>query len=131
MCTLILLLSFGGASNVLADGKSLYRDCSAALEALKGGKLQIDTMTAVAAGMCVGRVLGVSDTMVMTQDLYVKQSNGMARDMICFPENVTNTQKARVVIKYLDQNPEVWHLPESALVMMALRDAFACTKSTL
>jgi hypothetical protein len=47
----------------------------------------------------------------------------------CVPDSVSVGQLARVVVKYLNANPEVLHLEETGLVWLAILDAYACYKS--
>jgi hypothetical protein len=44
----------------------------------------------------------------------------------CIPKNVTRGQINATVEKWLDANPEAWHLPAWGLVMKALSAGFPC-----
>ena len=44
----------------------------------------------------------------------------------CVPDNVTVTQATTVVVRWLEQHPQDWHLPFSALVLSALHDTWPC-----
>jgi len=48
--------------------------------------------------------------------------------LICLPNNVTRGQAARVVLKYLKNNPETLHYLASYQTLVALQKAFPCKK---
>ena len=44
----------------------------------------------------------------------------------CIPEEATNFELARVVVKYLNDHPNQLHKSYRLLVMLALEDAYPC-----
>ena len=44
----------------------------------------------------------------------------------CRPENVDNRQLARIVVNFLESNPQYHHFSVTTLVALALKDAFPC-----
>jgi hypothetical protein len=44
----------------------------------------------------------------------------------CIPEGVTKGQMKKIVMKYLNENPEKLHFTASSLVLTGLREAFPC-----
>ena len=46
--------------------------------------------------------------------------------IFCLPENATVGQYVRVFNKFYEENPQVSHLPSTALVFRSLRLAFPC-----
>ena len=73
------------------------------------------------SGLCVGYVMGVSE-MVKTMP------PNAAREFACPPENATNDQTVRVVLKYLRDNPEQLHKARLTLTLDSLRAAFPCSQ---
>jgi len=71
-------------------------------------------------GFCVGFVLGVLGT---TNDL-----SSVSKREICVPPEAVQSQVARVVAKWLDDNPEKLHFSASSLVRAALAQGFPCKK---
>lgn len=68
--------------------------------------------------VCLAYVTGVVDTLTMTENRYV-----------CVPpKSVTGGQLRDIVTKWLEDNPADRHLNASALVMLALTEAFPCTE---
>jgi hypothetical protein len=95
-------------------GEDLLRGCRAAVEnRLFTPKDQAE------GGACVGVIVGVAAGAVI-------QSRALnAPRPFCLP-NASNDQLARVVIKYIDQHPEVMHWPFPELAYHALKDAWPC-----
>jgi hypothetical protein len=50
------------------------------------------------------------------------------QQIYCLPTNVTMGQVARVVVKYLENDPQHLHLGSGALVLSALIEAYPCKK---
>lgn len=60
---------------------------------------------------------------------YVMGSNdGAASKGICMPSGVMNDQKVTVLVRWLEKNPNKWHLKVWDAVYMAFKDAFPCSK---
>ena len=70
-------------------------------------------------GMCVGYIAGINDN-EMAQVATGK------RGLYCLPPGVDMAQMAKVVRKYLEENPAKLHLPGGILVVSALEQAFPC-----
>jgi Rap1a immunity proteins len=66
-------------------------------------------------GMCLGYINGATD-----RDL---DSSG------CLPPNVTFGQMQKITESYLNSHPKLLHLHATFLVMLALNDAFPCSKT--
>jgi len=58
----------------------------------------------------------------------VVQENQLSENLICVPDGVSNEQGARIVRKYLNDNPEKGHHPAAEGVVTALSKAFPCHK---
>lgn len=50
------------------------------------------------------------------------------KDQTCVPANATVGQVARVLVKFLEDNPNRLHEPVGLLYMEALYDAFPCKR---
>jgi hypothetical protein len=116
--SLLVALSFFLAfSPAWADGNSLLSNCK------KWEKMEResgDTGELMGWVYCHAKVEGVVGTIgVFHLVLPVKIR-------VCFPEGVTIGQNVRIVIKYLQDNPDQLHLPDADLIYLALHKAFPC-----
>jgi len=71
-------------------------------------------------GYCSGYIIGVSDT---ADTLALWDGSPV---LICIPDGVTAGQLWKVVVKYLNENPEKLHFAADSLVLAALEGAFPC-----
>jgi len=127
-------LGFGNMGSALAlqqsqdaddyDGNQLLGYCQTALKWELTGLYpnQAGMGGAVKAGMCYGYVKGVQATVEMWQSL------GPVEFLYCVPEEAEVSQRVRVVVKYLEDNPEWLHFQASYLVQSAFRIAFPCAE---
>ena len=88
--------------------------------------VNLDTKTvpvkdAVNVGRCLGFISGVVDLNTMDEDILKKASHAW-----CVPAGVTETQLAKVVVKYGNDHPEELHFPGVMIVASALVVAFPC-----
>lgn len=93
----------------LVDGNDLLPRCQAAIAANERSAFK-DVHESFSAGYCTGLVAGIS--------------YGSSR--ICPPDGVTALQSARVVVKFLSDNPSKLNLDQRLLVEAALAKAFPC-----
>ncbi len=70
-------------------------------------------------GMCAGYIAGINDNEM------AQVASGKPRPY-CSPPGVQIAQMAKVVRKYLEDNPAKLHLPGGIEVMSALEQAFPC-----
>lgn len=112
----ILILSIIFPVELWADGNALLKQCVAAEKVIDG----VGIKEAFDAGLCMGTVKGVRDTMaVMTEN--------KSKIKVCFPENgISNGQSVRIVNHYLKNNPSELHENEIFLVMKAYLQAYPC-----
>jgi len=75
---------------------------------------------AIEIGICVGYVAGIKDAV---SDWQI----GTGKQTYCMPEEVSNDQLIRVVVKSLENNPTRLHLRASVTVQRAFIEAFPCT----
>ena len=103
---------------IAADGNRLLADCGAAVTAIDTGQT-ITTEKLVDVTRCFAWLEG----MLQMNDLYEFKG---ATAVFCRPNNSTNVQLVRIVVKYLQDHPEELHKDEFVLAI-ALRTAFPCT----
>lgn len=109
---LVGLLASGAA--MAADGNDLIKWCQ------EVNSDNAATKSSFGSGYCMG-------TMSTVNTLVNYINSGLSVEM-CPPPEITNEQMARIVVKYLQQNPEVLHLDATALTVSALRTAYPCKK---
>jgi len=121
LALLFVAVSLFVASPVMAelgiyftDGNSLQKNC---IETEKETTIN----NALPSGLCLGYIRGVSD-------LHSTLSrNLLPKPLFCSPKNATAGQLVKIVIKFLNEHPEIMlHEPASGLVLCALIEAFPC-----
>ena len=112
-----------------SDGNVLFHNCSLVVKIADGDSL-MSALDNLNAGECMGLVRGIMDTMTLWQSL----DHGGPVDNTaihgCIPDSIKTMQGARIVTKYLKEHPEKLHLPDTRLVLMAMVDAFPCSKES-
>ena len=93
------------------DGNDLLPRCQQSVESFERPTWK-DAHESFNGGFCLGLVKGV----------WYASAN------VCTGEGVTFSQLQRVVLKFLQDNPEKLNLADSYLVEMALSKAFPCPK---
>jgi hypothetical protein len=68
---------------------------------------------------CLGYVSGVADTDVQFKEFVPQMA-------FCPPSGITKGQLGEVAIKYLKAHPADLHLPSSALLLSAFKEAYPC-----
>ena len=71
-------------------------------------------------GVCLGFVRGLH----MTHEIYGAISENYK--VFCLPENVSTTQLAKIILKYLENHPENLHLEAASTAFVALKKVFPC-----
>ena len=97
------------------SGVELLRGCKLSIKWTEGEKLGYDD--ASKASVCVGYVQGVLDTYAG----FHKESQ-----LFCMPNGVTTYQVMRILIKYLNENPEMLHDDAMFLILSGLRNVYPC-----
>lgn len=115
---LVGLLGSGSAqaSDLKYDGNELLSQCQQYLKVANSEK----NYDVLAVGMCAGFVGGVNSTVLFYSDVLKKD------EKYCMPDNVTNAQMVRIVVKYLKDNPKLLNEGRTSLVWSALIDAYPC-----
>ena len=115
-------------------GVQLLDHCTAAVRLLEQ---QSGTTTEhFEYGFCLAYVLGFGDgmrigslkTVVNTVQTNTTAPTTFGGVGVCAPVDVSGEQLVRVVLKYLQQHPELLHEPAADLVWTALHEAFPCHK---
>ena len=77
-----------------------------------------------ASGFCSGYITGVIHG-VTSEAIANKKAHSTAG---CIPNTVTIEQGTLIVIKFLNDNPELLHLAATRLITSAMSEAFPCDK---
>ena len=72
--------------------------------------------------MCISYISGAHDMLRMLSD-------GFKANLICTPKDgLSNDQLVRVVVKWIEKNPERMHESARMAILSAIGEAFPCTK---
>ena len=112
------MLGSGAAVARGPDGNELLVECQHYIKLVDGGTVRNDVH--FDAGTCVGFVLGVANAVYYYSDELKKDQK------FCVPDNASNSQLVRVVVKYLNDNPKILNEERMSLVWLALMDAYPC-----
>ena len=116
---LVLLLLVPVANGQGYDGAKFLRACSAEVKQQDG--LQVSQEESIEALWCISYVSGFLDA------LAVSDSMAPARKAICLPQRgITTDQAARILVKYLRDNPEKLHQSGRISLFVALTKIFPC-----
>ena len=112
--TLLLLLP----QVVIADGKYLLDQCNVAVTFQDSGEIPPGYLSAVS--YCYGYLEGIGELNSINK--------GLGRfAYFCVPKDgIPNTQAARIVVKYLRDNPAKLHENKAVLAVLALKEAYPC-----
>ena len=122
---LALLILFGSYSTARAAGmgNDLLVECNLVVKNADGGAMTSDQYQK--AAHCLGIVEGVRDTLNLWQR-DSKDSHFSTAHCTCTPDDVSNLQAVRVVLKYLQDNPDILHYSNTVLIALALQKAYPC-----
>src|SRR2546430_10833567 len=109
------------------DGNALLRQCTYALRADEEPTPNIGLGGAFSAGLCIGLVQGMLD-LNTAYTAYYQATNNTTRPLFCVPvgASIASEQGVRIILRYLQTNPERLHQTGSVLALQALREAFPC-----
>lgn len=101
------------------DGNELLNQCQQAVRFIDDAGKPSDNRLNV--GHCIGMVEGVRTMM-----LYIDSAQP-ANYKTCFPKGgISNAQAARIVVKYLNDNPAKLNEDGPYLIFMGLHQAYPC-----
>jgi hypothetical protein len=110
------------------SGNELVHACEVAIPT------QIEDKDWIEAFYCLGYLSGARAAIGFERDINYAESvvrpkqTGPPVFRICIPEEATQDQLAKVVVKYLNDHPERLHEDAFLLVFAAYSDAFPCPK---
>lgn len=123
----LCLLSASGTSRAQSpndiserDGNFLLQSCSAALRLIDEGRSE-DFFD---VGMCVGFVRGFH--LGHRAAVFENRSRGRKVEFLYCADGATNTQMIRVLVKSLNDRPQVLHLSSDVLMYRSFAAAFPC-----
>jgi len=105
-------------------GINLQRECQSAVEAYLKPP---DTILSVGAAHCIGLVTGIAYGMTMWETTNTHKHLSMETVPACIPEAATSEEFVKVVLHYLDENPNQLHESEGLLVFLAFHQAYPCS----
>ena len=122
---LISYPSFANGEAKKSDGNELLKFCNMAIAIIENNVDKINSLRLLeasgGAGYCVGVIKGIGD-MHNIYTVWFKIQNRI----FCVPEEVNIEQQARVVIKFLKDNPAILHEHNTILIVKALKNAYPC-----
>lgn len=110
---LVGMLASGGA---MADGNELLQQCQAAVDRSSGG----DYVSGYESGYCYGTINGVVGS-IQTLNQYL-----VPEERTCLPDQMKQSQGARIVLKFLRDHPASLGRGGPFLVLAAFQDAYPC-----
>ncbi|MGA2371665.1 MAG: Rap1a/Tai family immunity protein [Candidatus Korobacteraceae bacterium] len=119
-----LAISMQAAQKVV-DGETLQQFCT------NVNKVQAKVQTSQAefgeGSFCVGYIRGVVDAMSTWKQLDAEQKSHTGQpEHPCIPDESSPEQIAKIVIKYLEDNPDKLHWQANVLIFASMRKAFPC-----
>jgi hypothetical protein len=117
---LVALFFFLAFSPAWADGNSLLVSCQKYEQFEQEKNKEIDLLSAMQIGTCMGTVNGVFKTIILVDSVMPQNIR------ICYPNGFSTEQHIRIVIKFLKDNPEQLHLNEAYLIRSAGLKAYPC-----
>lgn len=104
------------AAQLKQDGNELLGQCQQYVKAADAERNydQYD------AALCTGFMQGVIGTVIFYSETLKKD------DKFCLPNNVTNGQLVRILVKFLKDNPKMLNENRVSLVWLAFMDAYPC-----
>ena len=111
----VMLFFFSTVS--MADGNKLLEQCHDTVYFLDTNEIRNE----LNIGLCFGSIQGVRVTIMIYHDYSPEHLK------VCWPEeNITNAQAARIIVKYLKDNPQILHEDDYFLTLKAYLDAYPC-----
>jgi len=109
------------------DGNQLLRACKQALKDIPVPPTNSEEAASLTLGTwCRGFLTGLVDMNSLYQGMLLGETHGF----FCFPKaGLDSDQATRIVVKYLESNPEQLHNSRRTLAVKALAAVFPCEKS--
>ncbi len=125
---IIVLLVAGFSTTVNAySGADLLAQCKHFVEIIDGSKS--DSQGILQAGLCGGYVLGVQEGFIASSELadVVSEETGapiVTKQLWKVPADVESEKVVRIVVRYLEINPDTHKMPAVLSVINALRQTY-------
>tara|TARA_R110001592_G_scaffold359953_2_gene667576 strand:+ start:264 stop:659 length:396 start_codon:yes stop_codon:yes gene_type:complete len=120
---IIIFLSLAANVNFVqanGSGNELINDCQLFVDFMDSKQETFKADEYVKLGRCIG----ISRAVRATMQILISNDNSPLK--ICWPKDGTDGQTARIIVKYLKENPEKLHQDGIQLAMSSLNIAFAC-----
>jgi len=122
---LLLLDSFPLLAETRKDGNELLKSCNLVVATMSEKSISLNALDfkdTVRMARCIGYIDGFTNAVRMN-----KATNKFDLFNICLPDvAVPVDQTARIIVKYLEDNPNILHKMDTVGIMYALQDAFPC-----
>jgi Ssp1 endopeptidase immunity protein Rap1a len=125
----VVFLSF--AVSVAAQNETIPDSGNAFLRLCSVIERPWDRLTTLEKAMtkvCISYLAGVSDGIVVEEFHANTVSHTNVGQPYCLAEGIGSEQAARILLKYLRDNPAVTHLPTRSLYVFAMANAFPCSR---
>lgn len=111
------------ATNAMADGTTLLQLCRSLIPIMEQNpKAGVSDEDLVGAGRCYGLIEGTVKTIKLMDQVHGKGPT------MCSPDTVTPLQMAKIVVKFVEDNPKLLNESETGLIAMAAADAYPCKR---
>ena len=116
----VLGLCLSAGRSHAQTGIYLQHECQAAVIASPNATDMVE------GSHCLGYISGVAFSITIWEAANKDKHFGLETVPACLPDNGTTEEYVKVVLRYLDQNPNKLHEGYGLLVFFALRDAYPC-----
>lgn len=106
-------------------GNDLLAECKVSVKLADDKNAPATNSQMMGANHCAGLVEGVMDTVALWSEMNKSQKYS-TEHCACILNGVTPEQAIRIVVKYLEDNPNLLHMSDSGLIALALVNAFPC-----
>jgi hypothetical protein len=109
----------GSGAALATDGNTLLKNCQAVVRLMDNE--QVSNTNSMEVGHCFGMVEGVRGTLFIYEESIPKNLR------VCLPEGgINNGQAARIISKYLHDNPASLNEDATLLAILAFKTAYPC-----
>jgi hypothetical protein len=118
---ILFLVVLGLSEAAIAQGEGprasevLLGECVRTVRFMDGDRNDVDTMK---IARCTGYVQGYGDALIALG----------GQSVVCMPDGITVGQMVRIVVKYLQDNPQLLHLDKSRNTLSAFTRTYPCRK---
>ena len=123
LIVVLFMLAFSRAIGA-ADGNYLLSHCIYTVNYLDTKDAALITEHSYSIPYCAGFIESSRETLSQIRIIIDDD-----RFNACIPAEVTNAQLTRTVVSYLKKRPDILHKSAGLVSMLALMEAFPCTKN--